>query len=40
MALPPLPEFCRCCEPPVSPVPGIYNRPGLTKILYRSGNFA
>jgi hypothetical protein len=40
MALPPLPEFCRCCEPPVSPVPGIYNRPGLTKIRYRSGSFA
>jgi hypothetical protein len=40
MALPPLPEFCRCCEPPVSPIAGIYNRPGLSKIFYRSGSFA
>jgi hypothetical protein len=40
MALPPLPEFCRCCEPPASPAPTIYNRPGLTEIFYRGGSFA
>ena len=39
MPLPPLPEFCRCCEPPVSTLAAIYNRPGLTRISCRSGGF-
>ena len=36
----PSPAFCRCCTAPVSGLPVIFNRPGLTRLFHRTGDFA
>lgn len=35
------PDTCHCCEPPAGGTPlAVYNRPGLSAVVYRVGTFA